>query len=141
MFDLRGQNVIDSRDVVERIDELESERNSLDERIHAAESTEESANIEEEKAEWEAENADELEALKNLAKEGEEIASDWSYGETLIREDYFEEGVQQFVEDIGDLPGNLPSYIAINWAETAENLRYDYSTVDFDGETYLIRSC
>jgi antirestriction protein len=38
-----------------------------------------------------------------------------------------EEFVQQLVEDIGDIPKDLPGYIHINWERTARDVMMDYS--------------
>lgn len=38
--------------------------------------------------------------------------------------------VQNLLEDCGDLPKDLPHYIAIDWETTARNLMYDYSSAD-----------
>ena len=150
-------DVIDSQDINERIEELESERRDLEEAICTAQDELDSAptdssrdlidglkaEVEEAKdalTEWDDENGDELTALRNLADEGANETSEWTYGETLIHEDYFTEYVQQLLEDIDDLPKDLPGYIVIDWEQTAENIKADYSTVDFDGETYYIRN-
>ncbi len=129
-------DVIDSRDVIERIEELEAERTTFVE----DEDDEQSEEIRSLLKDWDEENGEELTALKNLADEGANESSDWTYGEALIREDYFTEYAQQLVEDISDLPSNMPGYIVIDWEQTAENLKVDYSTIDFDGETYYIRN-
>jgi len=70
-----------------------------------------------------------------------EVGSEWEYGVTLIEEDDFEDYCQELVEDIGDLPRDLPSYISnnIDWSGVADNLRQDYSEVEFRGTTYLYR--
>lgn len=59
--------------------------------------------------------------------------------DSTMRESYFTEYAQELCEDIGDVPKNLHSYIAIDWEQTAENIKVDYTEVDFDGVTYLIR--
>lgn len=64
--------------------------------------------------------------------------ADW-YPVTLIHEDYFTEAMRELVEDIGDLPNGAPPYLVIDWEATADNLRADYSEVEYDGETYLYR--
>jgi chromosome segregation ATPase len=155
-------DVIDSRDVIERIEELEDERQELvgaidgakddlkdaqdDTSVLQTDAAEESTlfqkigDAESALIDWDEEKGEELTALKNLADEGANESSEWSSGETLIWEDYFAEYAQQLVEDIGDLPSNIPGYIVIDWEQTAENLKVDYSTVDFDGETYYIRN-
>lgn len=58
---------------------------------------------------------------------------------SLIHENYFMEYCQEMLEDCGDLPKDLPSYIVIDWERTAENLRHDYTSIDYDGETYYVR--
>lgn len=63
---------------------------------------------------------------------------DW-YPVTLIRDTYFVDAMQELVQDIGDLPRDIPGYLAIDWEETADNLRADYSSVEYDGVTYWYR--
>ncbi|CAM3606707.1 antirestriction protein ArdA [Elizabethkingia occulta] len=36
--------------------------------------------------------------------------------------------VQSLLEETGDIPQNIPSYICIDWESTARNVMYDYST-------------
>lgn len=127
-----SDDVIDSRDVIARIEELTAERDAL-----AEDATETGATADLD--EWDEENAAELASLKVLAAEGEGCASDWIHGATLIRESYFEDYCRELVVDIGDLPNDIPGYLAIDWAKTANNLRVDYAEVEFDGVTYLVR--
>lgn len=145
------QDVIDSRDIISRIGELIPYRDAIDEaksdlerfqndpeclKIDIADA--EKYLAEQEEA-FEDEDREELKILESLAEDAEGYAPDWIYGATLIRESYFEDYCQELVSDIGDLPKNIPSYIAIDWAKTADNLRVDYTEVDYDGVTYLIR--
>lgn len=88
---------------------------------------------------WESEFAEELATLQSLAEEGENSASDWRRGARLIRESYFVDYCRETVADLGYLPRDIPDYIEIDWEATANNLRADYSEVDFDGVTYLVR--
>lgn len=106
------EDVIDSRDIIERIKYLEDTED------------------EDEQAE--------LKALEALAEEAGQY-SEWAYGLVLIRESYWIEYVQELLEDIGDLPKDFPWYIVIDWEETANNIKADYTTVDFDGVEYLYR--
>lgn len=41
--------------------------------------------------------------------------------------DYDEDFVRNLLEDIGDIPKDLPYYIAIDWATTAETVMQDYA--------------
>lgn len=59
------------------------------------------------------------------------------YPVTLIRDSYFEDAMDELLEDIGDLPKDLPSYLTITVDYKA--LQQDYSTVEFDGVTYWYR--
>jgi chromosome segregation ATPase len=83
----------------------------------------------------------ELAPLESLAEEAEGYSADWRYGATLIRDDYFEQYAKELVQDIGDLPAQLPSYIEnnIDWEGVASDIQVDYTSVDFDGEEYWIR--
>lgn len=162
MTDVRNtDDVIDSRDVIARIEELEEERQTLVDELDNAKETradaedptsvladdtaeltelENAVNLAEDAiTDWDAYNADELKSLKALAEEAGS-SPDWEYGESLIRDSYFTEYAQQLLEDCGDLPRDLPSYIEIDWEATARNLQVDYFSVDFDGETYWIRA-
>ena len=112
-------DVIDSRDVIERIEELES-------------LTEDNDVLRED-------NDDELAALEALAEQCSEVP-DWEYGETLIRRSYFVDYCKELCEDCGYIPRDLPAFIEIDWQKTADNLEVDYTTVDFDGVEYLIRN-
>ena len=121
-----GDNVIDSRDIIARLEEL---REELDE-LESPEAVQE----------WHDDNDDEYIPLVKLAEECEGYG-DWEHGETLIHRSIFVEYCIDMIQDIGDLPKNIPSYIEIDWEKTAANLEADYMSVDFDGQEYLMRNC
>lgn len=136
-------DLIDSRDVVKRIEELESERedwqtdNELED-YPGFEMSEEGTKW----FEWdESSEGLELESLLALQEELEDYAPDWNHGTTLIRDSYFTEYCKDLVNDIGDLPRDLPSYIEsnINWDGVAEDLKVDYTSGEFDGVEYWVR--
>jgi hypothetical protein len=153
-----SDDIIDSRDVIARIEELEAERQALhdavDEAAEAIEAFEGDLKSEafdtlhdaHDKArnamnEWgESDEGKELAALKALADEAEGYAPDWRYGEALIRDSYFTEYAQQLADDIGAInsdaswPNNC-----IDWERAARELQMDYTQVEFDGVTYWIR--
>ena len=146
-------DVIDSRDVIERIEELEGERQDLQDAFETAVDNE-LQNTDPEQREtlntvrndaykaltdWDEENKAELDALKALTEEAEGYSEDWRHGATLVRDSYFEDYARELLEDIGDIPRNLPHYIEINWEATARNIRVDYTEVDFDGVSYWVR--
>ena len=87
---------------------------------------------------WEDElkQIEEVNELENDIDNGE-----FDFGTTLIDEHDFEEYCEELVSDIGDLPKDLPSYISnnIDWEGVAEDLKVDYSEVEFRGTSYLYR--
>jgi hypothetical protein len=84
---------------------------------------------------------EELRNLLSLQEEAEGYSEDWKYGSTLIRDSYFAEYAEELVRDIGDLPQDLPSYIEnnIDWDGVADDIKVDYTSVDFDGVEYWVR--
>jgi len=61
-------------------------------------------------------------------------------GVYFIDEDYFEDHAREFAEDIGAIQDEM-SWPAthIDWSAAADELRYDYSEVEFQGNNYLFR--
>lgn len=116
-------DIIDSRDIIARIEELEE--------LIEGEGCDDTCD------EYRAE----LETLKALAEQGESESSDWIHGETLIHRRYWVDYVADLLADCGDLPRDLPHYIEIDWEATAGNIEADYASINFDGQEYLIRSC
>ena len=135
-----SDNVIDSRDIIARLEELESERQDLANELEKAEGSDD----EEAKQthadnlkEWDEENTHELDILKAINDDSP--GDDWWDGATLVRDTYFTKYCQELVSDIGDLPNNIPGYLVIDWDATADNLQQDYTSVEFDGVTYYVR--
>jgi len=116
-----SMDVIDSRDVIARIEELENDRDDKNVGLLEIEVAE-------------------LEALTALADEASDYAPDWQYGATLIRDSYFEDYAQELAEDIGAIDSNAtwPNN-CIDWERATRELQMDYTEVDFDGVTYWIR--
>lgn len=149
-------DVIDSRDVIARIEELEEEREALQLEIDDAEvqwlkteagTDEAHAVVDRRQAAYVAldawtasDDADELRILKALADEASGYAADWRYGETLIRDSYFRDYAMELADDIGAVLDNAQwPMTCIDWDQAARELQMDYSAVDFDGVTYWIR--
>lgn len=118
-------DVIDSRDVIARISELEEELED-----HPEPETGDDPYGSE---------RDELAALKALVDECENCG-DWKYGATLIRDSYFETYAEELAEDLGLIKDDASwPYNCIDWEQTVNQLQVDYIQVDFDGVTYWIR--
>lgn len=137
-------DVIDSRDVIARIEELRDERDSLAgfaDDFEADGDPIAAQHAREDLAKWnESDDAAELAALEALADEAADYAPDWEHGETLVRDSYFEEYAQELAEDIGaiNLTATWPNN-CIDWERAARELQMDYTSVTFDGVTYWIR--
>lgn len=118
--DISNQDdTIDSRDVLARIEELEAVRADELAEAHIAELT----------------------ALKKLADEASPYAPDWHHGCTLIRDSYFADYARDLAEDITqyDSAKERWPYTCIDWEKAANELKQDYTSVDFDGVTYWVR--
>ena len=91
---------------------------------------------EEDKAEWTRELDNELGQLRKFAESVG--SSEWPYGMAFIADSYFTEYAKDLCTDLGYLTGDLPGFIAsnINWAGVADDLRFDYSAYELDGNTY-----
>lgn len=114
-----NDDIIDSRDVIARIEELAE--------LNAAEEDSE-------------EETEELVALRQLAAEASDYADDWEYGEALIRDSYFEAYARELARETGMISGNETWPLnCIDWALAASELQMNYASVEFRGVTYWIR--
>ena len=127
-------DIIDSRDVIERIEELETIQAELVQQLSDGIIAEADMLV------FDKEQGKELDMLRALADECNSLSSDWEFGEILIRYSYWENYIQEMLEDCGDIPADLPWYICIDWEITADNISQDYSIVEFNGIDYYIRN-
>jgi hypothetical protein len=93
-------------------------------------------------AKWEDDNPDdaaELAALLKLQDGAEGYAPDWKDGATLIADSYFTEYAKDLAEDCG-LVASARSWPlnCIDWEGAADELKGDYTGVDFDGTQYWV---
>lgn len=130
------QDIIDSREIIERIEELQELIEEYDEELKEIE--DEDGEVYEEDEDL-FDEREELRILLEVQEQGE-CSPDWNYGEILIHKNYFVEYVKEMLHDIGEFPRDIPWYIEIDWDSTAQNIKMDYTTIDFDGEPYYIRS-
>lgn len=113
------QDIIDSRDVIERIQEL-ADLLSVD------------LITEDDFAE--------LLALRKLAEESDYNVEDWEHGATLVRDSYFVDYAKELADDLGVYPHEATwPYTCIDWDEAAHELKVDYTSVTFDGVEYWVR--
>lgn len=116
-----GADILDSRDVDERIEELESAIADGDLGVLDYDT--------------------ELDELRDLRKQAQDYTSEWRYGVTLILDDYFVEYAQQMAEDIGATPREHTWPLSyIDWDRAADALKQDYTSIEIAGHEYWVRS-
>lgn len=121
-------DVIDSRDVIERAAELAAQWTDYSNREDGSEPL-----TDEEKAE--------LDSLSVLITQGEQATDDWQWGATLVRDSYFTEYARDFAEDLygKDIADAHWPFTCIDWEHAASELKMDYTPVEFAGVTYWVR--
>lgn len=144
LSNLKGNDIIDSRDLIARLRELEDDRatNSIEpEDIEEDDETwtAKDGTIFPETSYWTESEEEEYLELKAFIEEAEGYG-DFRHGETLILESYFEKYSRELAEDIGAISGDETWPLnCIDWERAAEELKQDYSEFDFGGYTYLMR--
>lgn len=141
-------DVIAPSDLQKAVDTLQEERDALQTAVDDAEKQLSFAKLSEEETEeaeeavrdakeslqeWEANEGEQQKEMKGIVKEVGE--------EQMINDSYFVEYCEELVKDIGDMPKKIPGYIVIDWDATADNLKTDYNSVDFEGVTFWYSNC
>lgn len=143
-----GEDIIDSRDVVSRIEELRDElagtpfaNDSYDADTLTRIRDETPEEWQAAADNWDEDNIDELIALVSFVEQGSSAASDWKYGAIFIHDSHFQDYAIQLADEIGAVswdarwPANC-----IDWKEAAAQLKADYTVVEVNGETYYTRA-
>ncbi len=128
-------NYLDVRDLQHELDELTDAREMYTEFLENADAditpkTKAAAAV---MLDWDNDQEVRFNTLTSVL---EELTEDNS---PLIPERNWVEYVQELLQETGDLPKNIPSYIEIDWDKTADNISNDYSTIEIDGITYFYR--
>ncbi len=145
-----SEDILDIRDVFKRIEELEEELEQIEEIENEIESLDPDEDKEEirtatenlEKLEEElSDEKEELKILMSFVEDFEGYGGDeqWRgswYPGTLVRESYWEDFAEQECKDLGYIADDFPSWIEIDWEQTADNIKVDYTSGEFDGVTY-----
>lgn len=133
VFD-NSDDVIDSRDVIARIEELR------DMQAAAADLDGDAALADF----MESDEGTELAVLLLLQSEASG-SPDWEHGETLIRDSYFVEYITDLIHDCYEFPKEFNSgewpwrHMEIDYEAAADEAKADYIDVSFDGVDYWIR--
>jgi hypothetical protein len=129
-----ADDIIDSRDVIARIEELKAEIAELEGDDFDA------GKVGGPDDPVDADLREELATLQALAEAGSNYAADWEYGETLIRDSYFKAYAEQLANDIGAIDSNEKwPLTCIDWDQAARELQMDYTAIEFGDVTYWIR--
>lgn len=136
---------IDTRELIEKRDELKQQvlDSFLENFPQYEEMTKSFEDIlfeEEEIESWKEDWQEEIDKISYIDEIEDEIGSEFDFGVTLIPEDNFTDYTEDLLEDIGYIPKDFPSWIEIDWEATADNVRQDYSELEYEGETYLYRA-
>ena len=109
--ELLREDIIDTRDLIELIDDLEEEGDQ-----------------------------EEIARAKQFAAMVEDCSEDYLYGAQVIADHYFTEYARELADDIGAIPrdGGWPTH-CIDWEWAARELKMDYSCVDFEGRGWWVR--
>lgn len=118
-----SDDIIDVRDIIARIDEIQNMQSKTEYKEHKAELTSLLSIMSE---------------LESVGGGDEQWDGNW-YPLTLIADSYFTDYARELLEDCGILPRDMPSYIEIDWDATARNIRVDYTPVTIEGATYWTR--
>ena len=68
---------------------------------------------------------------------------DWEYGVVLIRESHFADYAEDLARDTVSVDANAWDSWPLNcidWDRAADDLRIDYTEIDYDGVTYYARA-
>lgn len=135
--------MLDSRDLFEEREDLKATILADFNEMFPQYETDDFENIlfeEEEIQSWKEDWLDEIVEITDIEKLEDEVGSEFEYGVTLIEEDEFEDYCRDLIEECGYIAKDFPSWIEVDWSKTADNMRVDYSEVEYQGETYLFRS-
>jgi hypothetical protein len=80
--------------------------------------------------------------LKAFDEAGRNYAADWEFGETCVRDSYFTEYAEELAKDIGAVGGDDDAAWPkrhIDWEAAAEELKSDYTSIEFDGVYFWVR--
>lgn len=134
---------MDSRDLIERRDELKQQiLDSFNETFEDYPTDDYSDILFDEEGiqdwlfDWKSEKQ-EIEAIESL--EDEIISDEWEFGIYFIEEDEFEDYVKESLVEWGHISKDFPWWIDIDWTSTAENVKQDYTEVEYQGQTYYYR--
>ena len=136
-----SDDVLNSKDLCNRLEYLESIKDTRLDWMDAKREAMSDAEIEELENNEPEEFTDAMKGELESLEEAKNYISDWRNGTALINMDHWVKYCEGFIEEIGDVPQDLPQYIRnnIDWKGVADDLSNDYSTIDIMGNTFYYR--
>lgn len=131
-------SIIDSRNVIARINWIESELATHNEEPEEGEEPGEPYLTKEDVEDY----TEELTSLRGLAQEGEGHASDWANGVGVIANSYFEDYAKELASDLhgGSFDGAPWPFNHIDWESAVTDIQTDYSRFDWEGYTFWVHN-
>jgi hypothetical protein len=124
-----GQPYIDSRDVIERIEELTS--------MDFDEALERYGDGNLHRSVVDPDDQDEAVLLLRFADEADGNSSGFRHGQSFISDDEFENYARELAKDCGMISDDEAWPLnRIDWEEAADDLKQDYTSIEFGGHTY-----
>jgi hypothetical protein len=127
----------------EELDQIATSKPDEDEGLAAFEAWEKEkedaeSNLESADADFGDDEKTELDELETLENE----ISEFMHGETMILENDFEDYAREMAEDTHGKAVREATwpFTCIDWEQAARELAMDYSTVEYQGESYYVRS-
>lgn len=128
-------DVMDSRDILVRIEELTDEFTEATEGDPA-----DVMSVDDWAFGLSWDDAVELhELIEFVDKYDGQYGDSFRDGVVFYHEDYFTDAMKSMLGDIGVLPNDVPGWLVIDWEATADNLRADYTEATFRGNEYWAR--
>lgn len=137
-----SEDVIDVRDITDRVEYLEEQPTVDDDGACYSCGTYLKTGDEEHELDCEVLELQRLNALLDELRGngGDHGWRDNWYPLLLVRDSYFENFARDEAEQLGLIKSDMSwPYTCINWEEAAEQLQHDYSSISFDGVDYWYR--
>jgi hypothetical protein len=143
LYDLLRRDVFDSRDILEKIDELKSEALSLKNEIFELRQKRKLSDVS--LIQYQKKIiTKEITILQNFKQDCENYTSEFESGATIISWRYFDDYCEEYAYEFGYISKSKnysnPLYNCIDWRQWADFMRQDFAEVSCEGGNYFISS-
>ena len=134
MSDLsKYDDMVNANDIDARIDEIETEMSCAFEAAVAFDFESVFADG------VSTDDVEELRTLRSVRDQASAYSNDWRHGVTLISDRYFKQYAMDYAEESAGVSSSAWPFTCIDWDKAAAELRTDWTSIDFDGETFWLR--